>query len=141
MKILCTVCKQIKESTYFNRIYKNKKRGWCKECKNKSVRKYYHVHQKEINYKRKNIWKFKTSPKKYFKTQYNKFKYKFSARQKVKYAIKVGKLKKLPCVKCNKCPSDAHHPDYSKPLLVIWLCNFHHKEIHNQIYINEYPKI
>jgi len=31
---------------------------------------------------------------------------------------------------CNKI-GEKHHPDYSKPLEIIWLCRKHHKELHN----------
>lgn len=36
--------------------------------------------------------------------------------------------------KCTKCESgeniEAHHPDYDKPKLVVWLCRPCHREIH-----------
>lgn len=51
-------------------------------------------------------------------------------RQKVKYALKTGKLVKQPCVKCGVKDVDGHHEDYSKPLEVVWLCKFHHREVH-----------
>lgn len=28
------------------------------------------------------------------------------------------------------CKPEAHHPDYSRPLDVVWLCDMHHKEVH-----------
>ena len=142
MKILCTVCRQLKETPHFHKIYKNKKTGWCILCKNISRRKHYRKNKAEINLKRrKHLHVNPLLARNHFLSKYKKFKNKFSARQKLKNAIKIGKIIKLPCIKCNKFPDDAHHPDYSKPLLIIWLCDFHHKEIHNQIYINEYTKI
>ncbi|QMV32651.1 hypothetical protein F1_00023 [Ralstonia phage Heva] len=30
---------------------------------------------------------------------------------------------------CSEAP-EAHHPDYSRPLDVVWLCDHHHKETH-----------
>ena len=45
-------------------------------------------------------------------------------------AIRDGKLKKLPCFVCGE-KAEAHHPDYSRPLDVIWLCKPHHVETHN----------
>ena len=53
---------------------------------------------------------------------------KKSARKKVLYAVKTGKLVKPDsCGKCGKGgPIQAHHPDYSQPLNVEWLCGTCH---------------
>ena len=45
-------------------------------------------------------------------------------------AIRDGKLVRQPCFICGG-KSEAHHPDYSRPLDVVWLCDFHHKQAHN----------
>ena len=50
---------------------------------------------------------------------------------KVIGAIKKGLLERKPCVVCGNEKVDGHHPDYSKPLEVIWLCRQHHKDIHH----------
>lgn len=44
-------------------------------------------------------------------------------------AIKNGKLLKQPCWVCGN-GAEAHHPDYDRPLDVVWLCNPHHKQTH-----------
>lgn len=44
-------------------------------------------------------------------------------------AIRRGELKRLPCEKCGE-KAQAHHPDYNKPLDVMWLCAEHHREWH-----------
>ncbi len=44
----------------------------------------------------------------------------------VNEAVKKGTLKREPCVVCGKEKSVGHHPDYSKPLCVIWYCQKHH---------------
>ena len=62
---------------------------------------------------------------------------KSTARDKVRYAVRNGKLKRLPCEKCGTEPSQAHHTDYSKPLKVNWLCRTHHQEWHDN---NETPE-
>lgn len=51
------------------------------------------------------------------------------ARRCVSNAIRSGKLERSPCVTCGAVKVEGHHPDYSKPLDVIWLCNRHHREV------------
>jgi len=57
---------------------------------------------------------------------------KMLARQKVRWALKSGKLTK-PAL-CSQCkanyPLEAHHDDYSKPLEVRWVCRGCHANIH-----------
>jgi hypothetical protein len=57
-----------------------------------------------------------------------------AAQQKVRRAIRSGRLTK-PSV-CTKCGNfnrkiHGHHPDYSKPLDVQWLCQNCHIEVHH----------
>jgi hypothetical protein len=51
----------------------------------------------------------------------------------VQHAFKIGLLKREPCTYCGAEPADAHHPDYSKPLWVIWMCPFHHSRHHGLV--------
>lgn len=60
-----------------------------------------------------------------------KNKHKANASLKVSRAIKRGLIHKLPCVVCFKKIAQAHHPDYTKPLEIIWLCPQHHKDVHH----------
>ena len=54
-----------------------------------------------------------------------------SAHGRVTYALKTGTLVRQPCLVCGETKSDAHHPDYDKPLEVEWLCRFHHSAVHH----------
>ena len=49
---------------------------------------------------------------------------------KVNNAIKAGSVFKHPCFVCGSIKFHGHHPDYSQPLDVVWLCPKHHKETH-----------
>ncbi len=40
-----------------------------------------------------------------------------------------GLLPILPCAVCGAA-AERHHPDYTQPLQVIWLCKVHHREHH-----------
>lgn len=44
-------------------------------------------------------------------------------------ALRRGSIKPLPCFICGE-KAEAHHPDYSAPLDVVWLCSPHHKQAH-----------
>ncbi len=58
---------------------------------------------------------------------------KTSAHQRVRYAVKTGKI--IKPTTCSLCCEDrrvmAHHRDYSKPLAVDWLCHSCHKRVHS----------
>ena len=53
---------------------------------------------------------------------------KDKARRIFHYNKRMGRIVRLPCRDCGDKQSEAHHPDYSKPLEVIWLCSFHHRK-------------
>ena len=49
-------------------------------------------------------------------------------------AIKAGRLVRGPCAVCGVAErTEGHHPDYDKPLEVVWLCNKHHAMEHKRI--------
>ena len=48
---------------------------------------------------------------------------RFKAQHKLRNAVFTGKIKSLHCTRCGLvCNPEGHHPDYAKPLEVIWLC-------------------
>lgn len=47
----------------------------------------------------------------------------------VSNAIRDKRLASQPCFVCG-AKADAHHPDYSAPLAVSWLCRSHHAQLH-----------
>ncbi len=49
-------------------------------------------------------------------------------------AIKSGKLQKEPCLICDSPDAQAHHPDYTEPLRVLWLCRQHHLAFHRDTF-------
>lgn len=48
-------------------------------------------------------------------------------------AIRDGRVERLPCFVCGYSVTHGHHPDYDRPLDVIWLCAKHHREVHSMI--------
>lgn len=59
-----------------------------------------------------------------------KHKDKWIARSELRKAVRNGNVIKQPCW-CGNPKSQGHHPDYSKPLEVIWLCSKHHSQKHH----------
>lgn len=51
---------------------------------------------------------------------------KHKARRICQKAVEKGVILKRPCEVCGSEKSQAHHPNYSRPLAVIWLCQDHH---------------
>jgi DNA-directed RNA polymerase subunit RPC12/RpoP len=63
--------------------------------------------------------------------QVERYPERVKARSKVQDAIRRNKLIRKPCQRCgSKINIQAHHPDYSKPLLVVWLCADCHRKLH-----------
>lgn len=50
----------------------------------------------------------------------------------VSNALQSGKLEKQPCLCCGSTEVEGHHPDYSRPLDVVWLCRNHHRQVHKE---------
>ncbi len=107
-----------------------------KEIKRKWKEK-YHSPNSELKNKMKEYSKYwKNTPKGKILTTATQKRYaeknkiKRLAKDIVNNAIKAGKLFKKPCFKCGIKKVEGHHPDYTKPLQVIWLCKKHHTETH-----------
>lgn len=54
------------------------------------------------------------------------------ARKLVSRAVAAGRIQPMPCEQCGAIKAQAHHDDYSKPLVVRWLCGKCHSVLHNQ---------
>lgn len=57
---------------------------------------------------------------------------KDAARSYANTYQKRGKLKKTPCEGCGSSKAEKHHPDYQKPLDVVWLCRPCHLALHKK---------
>lgn len=123
----CSKCLSKKSISQFYAISKS-----CKECDKEYSRKHrikniIRIRKYDLN-RRKNRDRLSDIKK---NTQWKlNNPLKIKAARKVQYAIKIGKIKRLPCEKCGELKSQAHHDDYSKPLIVRFLCAAHHKKHH-----------
>lgn len=69
-------------------------------------------------------------------------KIRIKARSDLNHAIRDGKIKRLPCFICGDLKSEAHHRDYTRPLEVDFLCDYHHHIHHSSINRNyENPEL
>ena len=115
---ICRSCKQDKLLSHFSiRSDSKKYRTECKSCRNQKQQKYSKTEAGKIVQRNSD------------QIRNEKFREKRAARSKTYYAIKSGKLLEMPCIVCGD-KAEAHHPDYSRPLDVIWLCKKHHTEVH-----------
>ncbi len=114
------------EKREYNKNYKKSDIGkkWFKENKDK-VKNWLKKYSKT----EKGIIKTRTNALK----AYYRYPEKAAARLKVYRAVAKGALIKVPCTICGEKEVEGHHPDYSKPLDVIWLCTAHHVELHKNL--------
>jgi len=118
-----------------NEEEKEKRRIRNKEFKKKNRAK---LREKQREYAEKNKGKIKESAKQRAdriaestKKSREKYPEKFKARNKINHEIKMGRVERSICQVCGDPKAEAHHPDYSKPLEVEWLCRKHHAERHH----------
>lgn len=93
----------------------------CRLCKAgyaDFIRAYRHEHP-EILRKQHRDWKSKNPQKR-----------KAHRRISQKLARGDSTITRQPCEVCGAFPAEAHHDDYSQPLLIRWLCTLHHRELH-----------
>jgi uncharacterized OB-fold protein len=103
--------------------------GKCKACTRYDVRKNRKAnHEYYLEYDRKRS----KDPKRIAAIQASgrKDRVKASARWAIQNAVARGKVMRQPCEQCGNPRTDAHHPDYTKPLDVVWLCRQHHMDTH-----------
>lgn len=91
-----------------------------------------HKHILELLRKRNSTQRGKALKKAIDKRYYEKNRIKRFAKAIVHNALRAGKIKKLNCEKCNELITEGHHPDYTKPLYVIWLCKKCHTKLHKK---------
>jgi len=142
----CGACEEWKKESEF---YKQKARrnhlSWaCKPCHNKSAvrtRNKYKALQAARKWRKNNLKKARGLDRKRKNNNPSKSSLdpeKVSARNKVFYAVKIGRLRRPK--KCSKCGNvegrnfklNAHHSDYEKPLSVEWLCTTCHGVEHRR---------
>lgn len=76
-------------------------------------------------YRKRNRAKINAQMREYYAT-HPEARLKRSARKKVDTEIRAGRMIRGTCAVCGNPEVQAHHEDYTRPLIVMWLCNNHH---------------
>ena len=136
------VCFKCKERKPLNEFYAQKqmKDGFlnkCKECTKRDVRKNRQESENARAYDRR---RYKENPKRREETHRRAREYRvlypdrYKAHSKLGNAVRDGRIQKpKTCTRCGgkERRIEAHHPDYSKPLDVMWLCSVCHRIVEN----------
>lgn len=147
--IKCSQTKQLSDYYKYNQRYYS---SYCKECQNSYVKNNPHTPTRQRARSNNDISvlsAIRLSDREYQRRRraqnpqwkarqtleyYHKNKEKIKAHRLIHKQLMTGQMKKLPCQICNASTHiQGHHPDYSKPLEVVWLCPSHHKLEHLSI--------
>lgn len=133
----CFKCNQEKEldDFYVHKAMKDGHLNKCKECTKRDVKQY-----REDNSETLQVYEKYRSQlphrKELDKLIHQRWKKQFPERRKAHEilgnAVRDGKVVPQVCFICGN-KAEAHHPDYSRPLDVVWLCSKHHKETHKLV--------
>ena len=108
-------------------------RSRCKTCHREDAREYYKT-EHYLNYKKEYVKRpevrRRIREKKAEYRQRPEVRIKNLARWYVHHEIRAGRLKREPCALCGKPQGQAHHNDYTQPLLIVWLCDTCHRGLH-----------
>ena len=135
MEKTCTKCGITKKLEDFykspDKIFKRENE--CKECKKRYQAKRHLITYDPIKQRQISIIKIKSGKAEESRKRLaKKYPEKFKARRRFIYAVKTGKIIRQSCERCGEKNAQGHHPDYSKPLEVMWLCRKHHMELHRK---------
>lgn len=125
MKKFCPTCKQEKESTEFrkDRSRQDGLVSMCKPCKR----------IKEERWRSENRESKREKQRKYYKENAESIRIKRQANYNPIKNKARWMARKIPTEKCIFCElvGERHHPDYSLPLDIVFLCKSHHKRVHD----------
>ena len=148
MEKICKTCQTSKPFSEFydHKYYSDGKELSCKKCRKQNVKaarqknlENYQAYDRKRNKtperleaKRESVKRNPEAPRAAKKRWAERNREKRAAHTIVGNAVRDGRLIKEPCHICGDETVQAHHPDYSQPLPVVWVCDKHHKEIHKQ---------
>ena len=132
------ICGKCKQEIPISEFYKSKRDGFrsrCKPCNREDTQEYIKTGYYREYYKRPEIIERRKPYMREYMRGYTKqpdVAVKVFARHYLNNAITAGTINREPCTMCGKEQAHGHHEDYSKPLLVVWLCSGCHWKLHAQ---------
>lgn len=138
---ICSSCAVRKPVADFAMRNRSVRRGQCRECWNlrhRSPEKRSIRNAANARNRTSDAWRGRE--RKHSAKRYSKFPEQAKAKQMVRRAIQTGALvRPAACEICGLSPKPqrdgkssihGHHDDYSKPLVVRWLCHACHIKVH-----------
>lgn len=136
MERTCKYCGQIKASDLFYNTVTCKP-CWDDRARQRSEKYRASAYGKQKTKERRVKFLSVASGREYIREGVKRWRQQYplarNAQAAVERAIKQGSLKPWPVCADPSCSCEkveAHHPDYSSPLDVVWLCRQHHKDAH-----------
>lgn len=111
----------------------------CKKCSREIYKNWAIVNHDRFNKTRRKWAKRNRAKLAAMKARHRKkHPDKTKARNAITMKLAKNRLTPKPCATCGvrptaAYPTEAHHPDYSKPFEVVWLCRKHHLEEHGKV--------
>ena len=106
----------------------------CTRCDSQQNRRKRVDHYRQYDRERSQLPHRVTIREEYGRRQRNEEPEKYRARTMAGNALRDGRLRKEPCYFCGSMAEvEMHHPDYSQPLRVYWLCRTCHRKVDNMM--------
>ena len=139
-KSVCKVCNKEKNFSEFNKTLRDGplekwNLRYCKECTHaRYENRYANPAQRKAQLSASLNWK-KSNPERHAELarEYRKkYPEKSMAQNRLNYAVRKGRIKRLPCEVCGEVKTHAHHVSYEPKdwYNVKWLCNVCHEIEH-----------
>lgn len=134
MPVFCHNCWDLKPREAFGRnpAMRSGYLKQCKDCRRAWARSYRESNRDAIRAKQLE-WERRPDVRDRAQARLQAWRLRFperrAAQTALNNAIRDGRVKQQPCWVCGKT-AEAHHPDYSQPLDVVWLCVGHHRAAH-----------
>lgn len=135
--IKCTKCLESKPTTEFYKRYTRSFYSWCKNCLKIQARIKYANNPDKHNArtkKHRQTEQGKRTVNTFVRKAAERYPDKTVARQKLRYAVSSGRIRRSPCQECGDPKVQGHHYlgyDEAHWYDVKWLCDKHHKIAHN----------